>query len=335
VRPCRITADQAVARWLVDGLLGRPLSPRTRYRYDLGPTTTAREEGLVLALVEVTDQLTGERHRLAAAARRDPPFDLTVGVGPRPEAESWPDFCAGAREAFAPGGSVSEAWLGRHAMRLLRLRDFPRDERPAVLELLLSEAREAWTEAAELLAAELLPAAEAMARVGTPLPDWIRLLLEERLTCRVAATLERPAGLLPPGQFVGLVALADRARQLGLRLDLTAAATRFGQALVDRLQTLAATTDVAAWQEFLTYLHLASQLSLPLPERALQDRLFPVLRDRASRLLDRLTGPRDEGYALLSVLLTLATRLHLDTEQYRGRLQPLEQSLAEDPALWP
>jgi len=335
VRPSRIGAEQAAARWLVDGLLGRPLAPATRYRFDLTPMETARAEGLALARVEVIDRITGERCRLVAVARREPPFDLAVGLGPSPGPESWVDFCAGAREAFAPGRPVPQGWLGRHGMRLLRLRDFPRDERPAVLELLLAEAREAWTGEAAALADRLLPAAEAMVRVGTSLPEWMRRLLEERLSRRMAEALGQPAGLLPPGQFAGLVALTDRARQLGLRLELGAAAAGFGRALVERLEALARGADLAAWQEFLTCLHLASRLSLPLPERALQDRLLPLLRERAPRLLEGLSGPRTEGYALLTILLTVATRLNLDTEEYRARLKPLETSLAEDPALWP
>jgi len=52
-------------------------------------------------------------------------------------------------------------------------------------------------------------------------------------------------------------------------------------------------------------------------------------------MLDRVSGPQDPTYTLVSTLLTIAARLQLSTEEARGRLRPLEDSLAQDPAFWP
>jgi hypothetical protein len=220
-------------------------------------------------------------------------------------------------------------------MRLLRVRDFPRDERQAILEALTEEARAAWRETADALCREAQPAAEAMARVGAPLPGWLRALCEDRWSARVAAAFEAPGGLRPPAAYAALVDLADLARHLGIRLDLEAASRAFGQGLLARLEAAAECADTASWQEVLAYLHLASHLSLALPERSLQDRLFRVVRRRVPDLLETVRGPQDPGYTLVSTMLTVAAKLHLCTEEARARLQPLEESLAHDPAFWP
>jgi hypothetical protein len=76
-------------------------------------------------------------------------------------------------------------------------------------------------------------------------------------------------------------------------------------------------------------------LGLRLPEAALQDGLFPLLRDRVPALLDGLRDARGEPYALITAILAVAVRLSLRVEHLRERLRPLEASIAADPALWP
>jgi hypothetical protein len=63
--------------------------------------------------------------------------------------------------------------------------------------------------------------------------------------------------------------------------------------------------------------------------------MFRILRDRVPMLLDGVRGPQDPTYTLVSIMLTVAARLQLSTEEARGRLRPLEDSLAQDPAFWP
>jgi alpha-amylase/alpha-mannosidase (GH57 family) len=335
VKPARITAEHAAGRLLIEGLLGRDLVPQTRYRHDLAPTAASREGPLVLAAFEATDQVTGEARRLAAAARPEGAYDVAVGVCPWPGGETWDEFSAGAREALAPGRPPQEAWLGRHAMRLLRLKDFPRDEQQAILAALTEETRAAWAAAADALCRDAQPAAEAMARVGTPLPAWLRALFEDRWSQRLAAAFDSPHGLLPPAEHAELVGLSDLARYLGLRLNLDAASRGFGRGLLARLDAAADCADVGPWHEVLAYLHLASHLGLALPERPLQDRMFQVLRRRVPGLLEAVRSPQDPVYTLVSTLLTVAAKLNLCTQEARGRLRPLEESLAQDPAFWP
>jgi hypothetical protein len=282
-----------------------------------------------------TDQLTGEVRSLAGAARLDGPYDVVVGICPWPGGDTWDAFCAGAREALAPGRPLQEAWLGRHAMRIIRLKDFPRDERQAILEVLSREDRAAWARTADELCAAALPAAEALTRVGTPLPRWLRALFEERWSQRLAAAFDPATGLPPATEHAEPAGLADLARHLGLRLDLAQASGAFGRRLAVRLDAVAETADLAAWQEFLAHLHLASHLGLTPPVRPLQDRMFRILRDRVPALLDGVRGPQDPTYTLVATMLTVAARLQLSTEEARARLRPLEDSLAQDPAFWP
>jgi alpha-amylase/alpha-mannosidase (GH57 family) len=335
VPPSRVTVEHAVGRFLVEGLLGRALVPQTRYRHALVPTAVSREGGSLLAAIRATDQVTGETHSLASAARLDGSYDVAVGICPWPGGETWEAFCAGAREALAPGRPPQEAWLGRHAMRVIRLKDFLRDEQQAILEVLSREARTAWARTADDLCAAALPTAEAMVRVGMSLPRWLRALFEERWSQRFAQAFDPSVGLRPPEQYAELAGLADLARHLGLRLDLERTSALFGQGLVARLDATADSAALAPWQEFLASLHLASHLGLAPPERPLQNRLFRVLRDRVPAMLDRVSGPQDPTYTLVSTLLTIAARLQLSTEEARGRLRPLEDSLAQDPAFWP
>lgn len=335
VLPSRVTVEHAAARLLVEGLLGCALAPQTRYCHELVPTAVCRGDGITLATIDATHQATGERYGLAAAACLDGPYDVTVGVCPRPAGETWDAFCASAREALAPGRPPQEAWLGRHAMRVVRLKDFPRDEREAILEILCREARAGWARGADALCAEAQPVAEAMVRVGTPLPAWLVALFEDRWSQRFVLALDPATGLVPSGRCQELAGLADLARHLGLRLDLAQASARFGQGLLARLEALAEGADLAAWQEFLACHQLASNLGLTLPERPLQDRLFRFLRHRVPDLLKRVQSPQEPTYTLVSTILTIAGRLGLSTEEARDRLRPLEDTLAQDPALWP
>jgi hypothetical protein len=105
--------------------------------------------------------------------------------------------------------------------------------------------------------------------------------------------------------------------------------------LVHRLATIAEGTDVQAWLEFLEHLQIATRLTLPVPERVLQDRMFGLLRDRVPRLLDGLKDPGDEAYSLVTAILAVASRLNLNTDAPRARLRPLEERFAGDPSYWP
>ena len=335
VRSARVGVEHAAARLLIEGLLGRPLARRSVYLHDLAPREAVQDGGLLLAVLDAVDLVTEESSRLAAAARLDGPYDALVGLCPWPGGETWEEFCAGAREAFARERTPPEAWLGRHAMRLIRLRDFPQEERQALLALLSREAQAAWTRAADRLCEEALPAVEAMAAAGSPLPAWLRALLEERWARRIGSAFGPAGGLRPLGEYVDLERQADLARRLGLCPDLAEAAADFGRHLLARLEAIRDSEDPAAWHELLAALHLASHLGLALPERPLQDALFPILRDRVPGWLGRVRGPQDTAYTLVSVLLTIAARLGLRTEELRAGLRPLEQALAQDPAFWP
>jgi hypothetical protein len=92
---------------------------------------------------------------------------------------------------------------------------------------------------------------------------------------------------------------------------------------------------VQAWQEYLELFHVATRLILPLPERALQDRMFRVLRDRIPGLVETVRDPKEEAYALVTAILAVASRLNLNTDEPRDRLRPLEERVAADPDYWP
>jgi hypothetical protein len=335
VRPSRVTAEDAVARHLLEGALGREVTSQGRYRWALAPDPIVRQGGLVLAAVRAVSQVTGEVLQFAGACRRDGRFDVLAGIAPGPPSDGWPSFVEETTAALAPGGSGREAWVGRRAARLLRLRHFLPDERRTILDEMLAETQGSLAHACDLLCAEALPAAEAMVDSGMALPAWLRATLEATWSRQLAEALEKLDGVADPARYTGAMDLVAQARHLGLTLDLTPASAWFGRMLVQRLEAIAEGSDVQAWQEFVELLQIATRTSLPLPERALQDRMFGVLRNRVPGLVEELRDPRAEDYSLVTTILAVASRLNLNTDEPRERLRPLEERFAGDPAYWP
>jgi len=334
VRPSRITAEHAVARLLLEGLLGRNLVPQTRYRWELAAEAAEPSNEVALAAVRAVSRVTGECQRLVGAIRRDGPFGLLAGIAPAPEA-GWEAFAAEARRALAAPRPGAEGWVGRYGVRLLRLNDFLPDERQAILDELTAPAQAELTAAVEALGKQSLPLAEAMVHAGMALPPWIAALQQAALSRQFADTLAALGGATTPGAYVALLNLADLGRHLGVNLDRTGAAACYGERLVARLDALAEDGDEHGWQELLDLLQLSGRLGLELPERPLQDRVFALLRDRVPRLLDGLRDPRDPAYRLVAAILAVAARLNLRTQELRDRLRPLDEAFAHDPAYWP
>ncbi len=335
VRPSRVRVEDAVARLLLEGVLDREVTYQTRYRWRLTPDPFVRQGGLVLAGVRAVSLVTGETLRFSGACRRDGPFDFLAGIAPWPATDDWAGFLEETQAALRPEGSDLTAWTGRHGARLVRLRNFLPDERRAILEEMLAQTQESLERKRELLCAEALPAAEAMVNVGMALPAWLATTLEATWSRQLARVLEKLDGVTDPVRYAAAMELVAQARHLGLGLDLDPAAAWFDRMLVQRLEAIADTSDVQAWQEYLELLHVATRLTLPLPERTLQDRMFRVLRDRLPGLLDMVRDPKEEVYALVTAILAVATRLNLNTDGPRGRLRPVEQGVAEDPTYWP
>jgi len=335
VRPSRVRTEEAVARLLLEGVLGREPAPQTRYGWALAPEPILRVDEMVLAGVRAVSQVTGEASRFAGACRREGRFDILAGIAPWPASDDWAGFVEETRAALRPGSSGLEAWRGRHAARLVRLRDFPPDERRAVLEEMLVETRGRLERTCEQLSAEALPAAEAMVDVGMSLPTWLGATLAATLSRQLARALEKLDGVTEPARYTVALDLVAQARHLGLALDLAPASAWFDRMLVRRLEALAEGSDLPAWQDYLELLQVATRLTLPLPERALQDRMFRVLRDRIPPLLEAVRDPREETYALVTAILAVASRLNLNTDGPRERLRPLEARVAADPEYWP
>jgi alpha-amylase/alpha-mannosidase (GH57 family) len=335
VRSSRVTAEAAAARLLLEGVLGREVTPQVRFRWSLTPDPIAREDDLTLAGVRAVSQVTGETLRFAGGCRRDGRFDFLAAIAPWPAAQGWEGFLGEARTVLGPGTADFTAWVGRHAARLVRLRDFLPDERRAILEEMLAETQGSLEQALDLLCADALPAAEAMVDSGMPLPAWVRASLEATWSRRLGETLQKLDGVSDPARYTGAMDLVDQARHLGLTLDLGPASGWFGRMLVHRLEAIAAGSDARAWQEVLELFHIATRLSLSLPERALQDRLLPVLRGRVPGLLQGLQDPRDPAYELVIAILAVSSRLNLRTEEAREPLRPLEERFATDPSFWP
>jgi alpha-amylase/alpha-mannosidase (GH57 family) len=335
VRPSRVRAEDATARLLLEGVLGREVTPQVRFRWSLTPDPIAREDGLTLAGVRAVSQVTGEALRFAGGCRREGRFDFLAAIAPWPAALGWEGFVPEARTALGPGHADLTAWVGRHTARLVRLRDFLPDERRAILTEMLAETQESLAHALEVLCPEALPVAEAMAGSGMALPTWIRASLEATWSRQLAEALEKLDGVSDPARYTAAVDLVDQARHLGLTLELAPASLWFGRLLVHRLEAIAAGSDARAWQEYLELLHIAARLSLSLPERSLQDRLFQVLRERMPALLQGLRDARDPAYELVSAILAVSSRLNLRTEESRERLRPLEEGFATDPNYWP
>ncbi len=335
VRPSRVGPEDAVARLLAHGVLGRAVAPQVRYRWALAPGPVQQDHDLLLAGVRATSEVTGEVLQLAGACRRDGPFDFLAGVGPWPAGGDWPAFVEEARAAFVPNGPRLGAWSGRHGARLLRLRNFLADDRQAVLRELLAR-NDTWLAAcAARLCDEALPAAEAMVAAGMPLPVWLKSMLEAQWSRRFAEGLATLQTLDGPAAYTGLLDLADRARHLGLSLDLSTASTQFGRTLVDRLEAVEKTPDPEEWQAFLELLQTGSRLGLGVPDHPLQDRIFFLLRGEAAGWVSQITDIRDPRYRAVSAVLAVASRLNIRTEEIRTRLSPLEQPIAEDPTYWP
>jgi hypothetical protein len=335
VRPSRVTADAAAARLLLEGALGREVTSQVCYRWSLTPDPVVRRDGLVLAGVRAVSQVTGETLRFAGACRRDGRFDFLAGIAPWPASGDWACFVEETTVALGPEAPDLPAWAGRYAARIIRLRNFLPDERRAILEEVLAETQASLAQACDLLCGEALPAAEAMVDAGMELPAWLQATLEATWSRQVAETLEKLDGVTDPARYVGALDQVAQARYLGLSLDLAPASAWFGRMLVERLEGIAESSDVRAWQEFLELLQIGARLTLSLPERALQDRMFRVLRNRVPVLLAGLKDPREEAYALVTAILAVASRLTLNTDEARERLRPLEERFAGDPTYWP
>jgi alpha-amylase/alpha-mannosidase (GH57 family) len=336
VRPSRVPPEEAVARLLLEGVLGRALAPHTFFRWLLTPGAVVSREGLLLAEVTARSQVTTETLRLAAACRRDGPFDFLAAVAPWPGgAEGWPRFVEEAAVALGQTGPGLEAWMGRTGARLIRLRDLLPDEQHAVLGEMLGPTMAALAQSREALCAAALPAAQAMVGVGIPLPAWIRTALEAGWACRLADLVQGATGAADAAGYGAALDLAAQARHLGLSLDLGPASTGFGALLLQRLDALADGGDPPGWEALLRLLQIGSRLGLSLPERTLQDRLFGLLRARLPALLERLRSTEQAEYPLVKAILAVAVQLRLDTGAWQQRLQPLEAQLAADPAYWP
>ncbi len=335
VRPSHVRVEDAVARLLLEGVLGREMTGQTRYRWHLTPEPIVRKGALIMAGIRAVSQVTRETLHFAGACRRHGPFDFLAGIAPWPATGDWAGFLEGTAAALSAGDSDLTAWTGRHAARQVRLRDFLADERRAILEEMLAETRGRLERACELLCVEALSAAEAMVNAGMRLPAWLATMLEATWSRQLTQALEKLDGVTEPARYAAAMELVAQARHLGLGLDLTAAAAWFDRMLVQRLKAIADTVNVQAWQEYLELLRIAGRLSLPLPERALQDRMFRLLRDRLPALVERVRDPREEGYALVTAILAVASRLNLNTDEARDRLRPLEARVAEDPMYWP
>jgi alpha-amylase/alpha-mannosidase (GH57 family) len=335
VRPSRVGPEEAVARLLAHGVLGRAVGPQVRYRWALAPGPIQQDQELLLAGVRAASEVTGEALHFVGVCRRDGPFDFLAGVGPWPSSGDWAAFTEEARAAFVPNGPRLAAWSGRHAARLLRLRNFLADDRQAVLGELLAR-NDAWLGACVArLCEEALPAAEAVVAAGMSLPAWLKSMLETHWSRRFAEGLATLEGAGASVAYTSLLDLTDRARHLGLTLDLSAASSQFGRTLVDRLEMIAKGLDADQWQEFLELVQTGFRLGLNVPEYPLQDRMFFLLRSEAPSWVSQLTDVRDPRYRALSAMLAVATRLNVRTEEIRARLAPLEEPVAEDPTYWP
>jgi alpha-amylase/alpha-mannosidase (GH57 family) len=335
VRPSRVTAEHAVARLLADGLLGHAVRARVLFRWSLVPDPVVQEGGFVLAAVGATSEVTGETLQFGGACRRDGAFGFLAGIASLPSPEAWTAFAADARTALAPDGRQLVAWSGRHAARLLRLHDLLPDERHALLRQFLAEADAALVKDSVRLCDEALPVAEAMAAAGMPLPGWLKTLLEAHWSARFADALAGLGGVADPAAYAGLLDLSVRARLLGIGLDFSSASLAFGRTLLARLEAIADVPEAGRWHEFLDLLQLASRLGLGVPERALQDRMFALLRTRLPGWVGELRDIHDARYGAVAAMLAVATRLNLRTEELRERLAPLEAPVAADPTYWP
>ena len=92
VRPSRVRVEDAVARLLLEGVLGREVSTQVRYRWSLTPDPIVKRDKLVLAGVRAVSQITGEILRFAGACRQDGRFDFLTGIGPWPASGDWQGF---------------------------------------------------------------------------------------------------------------------------------------------------------------------------------------------------------------------------------------------------
>jgi alpha-amylase/alpha-mannosidase (GH57 family) len=335
VRSSRVWAEDAVARLLLEGVLGREVTPQVRFRWSLTPDPVEREDSLTLAGVRAVSRVTGEALRFVGGCRREGRFDFLAAIAPWPAVLGWEGFAAEARTALGPGHADLTAWIGRHTARLVRLRDFVPDERRAILAEMLAGTQESLAHALETLCLEALPVAEAMAGSGIPLPAWIHASLEATWSRQLTEALEKLDGVSDPARYTAAMDLVDQARHLGLTLGLAPASAWFGRMLLHRLEEIAAGSDARAWQEYLGLLDIATRLSLSLPERPLQDRLFQVLRERMPVLLQGLRDAHDPAYELVGAILAVSARLNLRTEEARERLRPLEEGFAADPNYWP
>ncbi|RPI10262.1 MAG: DUF3536 domain-containing protein [Zetaproteobacteria bacterium] len=334
VRPSRVTAEDAVARLLVEGALGRSIVPQVRYRWSLTPDPVRQDGDLVLAGVVAESEVTGETQRFASACRPDGRFDFLAAVGPWPSG-GWGAFAEEAKNVLCANGPQLAAWSGRYGVRLLRLRNLLLDERQALLREFLADAEASLAERTAQLFEEALPVAEAMVGAGMPLPAWLEGVVEAHWSRQFAGDLARLQGAVTPAAYAGLLDLGDRARHLGVTLDLSVASTEFGRTLVSRLESIANAPDADDWQALLELLQIAARLGLAVPERVLQDRMFVLLHIDLPDWVSQLEDVRDPRYRAVAAMVAVATRLNLSTEEIRARLTPLEAPVAADPTYWP
>jgi alpha-amylase/alpha-mannosidase (GH57 family) len=329
----RVTVAHAAARALLELLAGRELGRRSFYRWSLDAASAGRDGDTVLAALDASSETTGESLRLAAACRRDG-LDFLAAVAPWPGA-NWAAFAAGARAALESAAPGVEAWTSRHQVTLIRLQDFVSDERHAILRELMADSELRLDASVERLGKESLPVAEAMVRAAMPLPPWMLTLLQASLSRRFTEALAALPDDASPAGYVELLNLGDLARHLGLHLDPGAAAAQYGARLLAQVDALRAGGDAASWEALAELMQIGTRLRLSLPERGLQDRVFPVLQTVVPGLLAGLTEAGGRAYRHVVAILTVAERLNLRTVELRARLRPLEEPFTSDPAFWP
>lgn len=211
------------------------------------------------------------------------------------------------------------------------------DERQQVIKMMLQGRLNQIGEAYRKLYEENSGLIRSLRELGAKIPEELRVPARYSLSRELRAELEQVGDAIDLDSYRRCFEVARTAARLGIELDSNWASQFLQTKLEKRCEALGEDFKPETVRLVLMLIEVAQRLKLDLRLDAIQNRIFALLQERLSPLIEEvLANPEArERYNLASDFLQVAYHFGFSIKAYKDRLQAVEQKMSEDPSIWP
>lgn len=330
VKPSVVTYKQLACLWAISSLYQDFEDEEDVYCYTVKRNSyqlvQKGNSNLVVGNIEILSKVTLQKANLVFALMQYADGDFHCAIKEFSSTEEYQDLKNSLIKTFMlnPLTEIIRALDEKFGTEYFTLKDIFIEERKKILQLLLKDQLEKFADTYKEMYDQGKGSMYHMQNLGLEIPNEFKISAQYTLSQKFNDLLSHSDGFVDNTVIQQIIDINFEAKKINIQLDKTPTNKNFGKRLITNLNRLTKSFEIQQADAIVELLDIIEKLELQIDIAEAQNIYYNKIYHRIGDIIESNTqNPKDKDIKFINLLLNIGTRLNINVDFYKVKLDKL------------